>query len=203
MAFRIHQAQTKERIDYILGRKSRSSLSIKTDPEKLDAARESLQVKIAALRRTPLNSNKHSVKAMGPSVDSASSVFGQLPQKMQQGKGSCTERANSSASLQLGHHRQARVPKQRARSDYVDVPKAADGSIFAPCLRRSKGYRIGPKGSEVWVAEYFEALDELSRARPPRWRRPSPTSGVPGIVTGICKVRVEIDTLLQLEFPHL
>lgn len=79
MAFRIHQAQTKERIDYILGRKSRSSLSIKTDPEKLDAARESLQVKIAALRRTPLNSNKHSVKAMGPSVDSASSVFGQLP----------------------------------------------------------------------------------------------------------------------------
>jgi hypothetical protein len=38
-----------ERIAYFLGRKSRASLSAKTDPDKLDAARERVMKAVAAL----------------------------------------------------------------------------------------------------------------------------------------------------------
>lgn len=73
--------------------------------------------------------------------------------------------------------------------DYVFVPVANDGSIFAPYLRRDGksqdgGYTIGAKGAEESVATYDDALEKLKKMETPRWRRPNAESGNWGIVTG-------------------
>jgi hypothetical protein len=59
-----------------------------------------------------------------------------------------------------------------------------DGSRFEPSLKRGVGYRIGPKGSEVVVSTFEEALNALRSMEIPRWRRPNP-AGNWGIVSGI------------------
>lgn len=67
------------------------------------------------------------------------------------------------------------------------IPTAKDGSSFLPYCRSKNGYRIGQKGDEVLIADYWEALKELKEMPVPRWRRPSTTTGIPGIVTGIAE----------------
>lgn len=64
------------------------------------------------------------------------------------------------------------------------VPRAGDGSIFHPGLRTKSGFRIGPKGDERTVGSFREALAVLQAMPVPFWRRPSATSGTPGIVRG-------------------
>lgn len=77
------------------------------------------------------------------------------------------------------------VPVHGEFTEGVEVPVARDGSFFNTSLRGPKGYRIGKKGEE-WVVDSFEeALIELKKMADPFWRRPSRTSGVPGIVRGV------------------
>jgi hypothetical protein len=77
----------------------------------------------------------------------------------------------------------------RLVQDFLFVPIANDGSLFAPSLRRDGkghegGYTIGAKGSERVVPDYEMALDQLRNMETPRWRRPNAENGNWGIVTG-------------------
>lgn len=78
--------------------------------------------------------------------------------------------------------------------EYVFVPEADDGSQFRPSMFRQKGYQIGAKGEEVYLTDYFAALDALQSMRTARWRRPN-TVGNWGIVTAIHWVRIPKDEL--------
>lgn len=68
--------------------------------------------------------------------------------------------------------------------DYLFVPVARDGSIFAPSCASGGRFTIGEKGSETRFDSYIDALEALQRMPTPRWRRPGP-KGVPGIVAGV------------------
>jgi hypothetical protein len=60
---------------------------------------------------------------------------------------------------------------------------AKDGSTFDPVkCQRAGGYWIGPKGSEVKIANFDDAVRMLSAMRKPYWRRPN-KNGNWGIVT--------------------
>ena len=62
-------------------------------------------------------------------------------------------------------------------TDFVRVPYyiERDGkkSFFLPACRMAAGYRIGPKGEETTVPDYWEALARVSAMKPPRFRRPN------------------------------
>jgi hypothetical protein len=62
-------------------------------------------------------------------------------------------------------------------ADFVRVPYYVerDGTktFFLPTCRIAGGYRIGPKGSETTVDDYWDALARLSAMQPPRFRRPN------------------------------
>ncbi len=69
--------------------------------------------------------------------------------------------------------------------EVVFVPVARDGSWFDPATcRNARGYTVGPKGAEVPVNDYREALELLSRMATPHWRRPN-AAGNWGIVSGV------------------
>lgn len=77
--------------------------------------------------------------------------------------------------------------------DYVFVPVANDGTYFHPGLFRdgeerekagTAGFTIGPKGAELIVADFDEAVALLAKMDTPRWRRPNDGSGLWGIVSG-------------------
>lgn len=90
----------------------------------------------------------------------------------------------------------------------VMVPVDAQGQAFLPTLARPTrgagagrlGFRIGPKGEEFVVHDYFVALAALKDMRPARWRRPN-AEGNWGIVRAEPNwqpmARAEIDLLLQ------
>ncbi len=73
-------------------------------------------------------------------------------------------------------------------SDFVKIPFyiERDGSKthFLPGLRGSTGYRIGEKGSETLVLDFWEALSAVCAMPTPRFRRRN-SEGNPGIVA--CK----------------
>ncbi len=76
--------------------------------------------------------------------------------------------------------------KKAAKEDNVRIPVAADGSWFHPGLRGRHGYKIGRKGNgEVYIDDYFSAVDALQKMDPPYWRRPSPGSGKSSCVKGV------------------
>jgi hypothetical protein len=72
--------------------------------------------------------------------------------------------------------RMASEPDEAAY-DFLFVPEAADGSLFAPSCGRGpvneRRYMIGEKGRERPVADYDQALTELARMVVPKWRRPN------------------------------
>lgn len=80
-------------------------------------------------------------------------------------------------------------------SDPIFVPESKDGSRFLPELAAGNGFRIGQKGHEQVVKDFDEALTILSHMERPTWRRPSPTSGIPSIVSGVRWVRVDRNSL--------
>jgi hypothetical protein len=57
--------------------------------------------------------------------------------------------------------------------DWVFVPRAADGSLFAPDLRRAHGWTVGPRGGERSFGDYWRALEYLQKNARPCWRRPN------------------------------
>jgi hypothetical protein len=62
-------------------------------------------------------------------------------------------------------------------TEFVRVPfyLERDGkkTFFLPSCRMAGGYRIGAKGEEVTVADYWAALAQLTAMKPPRFRRPN------------------------------
>lgn len=72
------------------------------------------------------------------------------------------------------------------------VPVARDGSVFAPALRRSKGYWIGAKGSESLVPDFLDALATLTQMPLARWRRPN-AKGNWGIVSAADWAEIDVD----------
>ncbi len=87
------------------------------------------------------------------------------------------------------------MPQTQCLGDVVFVPVAKDGSWFHPSqCRNSRGYTIGPKGSETPVSDYFEALDALAKAPTPHWRRPN-SAGNWGIVAGVSWQRKELSEI--------
>lgn len=78
-----------------------------------------------------------------------------------------------------------RVYQPPRSNNHLSVPVANDGSFFHAGLKRTKGYTIGKKGDERPIKEFRKALAELEKMPKPYWRRPSKTTGVPGIVKGV------------------
>lgn len=68
-------------------------------------------------------------------------------------------------------------------NDVFLVPQARDGSVFDGACRMGKGYKVGQKGQEKTFERFVEALAALRDMPKAYWRRPSPTSGVFGIVS--------------------
>lgn len=72
--------------------------------------------------------------------------------------------------------------------EFVKVPfyieKNGNKTFFLPSLKRPKGFQIGPKGEEVYYADYWMAIKELKAMSTPRFRRPN-ENNIPGIVA--CK----------------
>jgi hypothetical protein len=63
------------------------------------------------------------------------------------------------------------------------VPQAKDGSFFNASCALKQGFKIGKKGEEVYVKDFNKAVDDLKAMPKAYWRRPSPSSGVSGIVS--------------------
>ncbi|WP_162783638.1 hypothetical protein [Devosia naphthalenivorans] len=93
-------------------------------------------------------------------------------------------------------HEEDRIPQQSPKQ--VHVPCASDGSVFHPGLRRRNGFTIGPKGSEMTLGDFDEALQALSQMSEPRWRRPN-ESGNWGIVRATSWVAMEESDLRSLK----
>ena len=68
------------------------------------------------------------------------------------------------------------VEEDEIIDDYIFVPVAKDGSIFAPSLARGRDrqvYTIGAKGSEQTFESFEEALGVLCTMTKAYWRRPN------------------------------
>ena len=69
--------------------------------------------------------------------------------------------------------------------EFIQVPYYVerDGTKthFLPSLRQGKGYRIGEKGHERVISDYWEALAAVCAMPTPRFRRKN-SAGNPGIV---------------------
>jgi hypothetical protein len=90
---------------------------------------------------------------------------------------------------------------------FIKVPfyTESDGSktFFLPNLKRPKGFQIGPKGDEVYIEDYWQALSKLMTMSPPKFRRNN-SKGNAGIVScdqdAIEEVRLDfIEELLTKE----
>lgn len=88
------------------------------------------------------------------------------------------------ATWLLGKGRFQKYQPPRSEN-HISVPVAKDGSFFNVNLKRKKGYTIGKKGEERPYELFIEALSALEKMTTPYWRRPSQTTGVPGIVRGV------------------
>ncbi len=64
------------------------------------------------------------------------------------------------------------------KSEFVSVPfyVEPDGrkTHFLPKCKEKGGYRIGAKGNEARIPDYWEALSLVTAMNPPRFRRANP-----------------------------
>lgn len=83
-------------------------------------------------------------------------------------------------------HRVAAPRSSAPDADFVLVPfyveEDGERTFFLPKLKTASGYRIGPKGNEIVITDYWEALLALSQMSPPRFRRKNQQGNL-GIVT--------------------
>jgi len=82
-------------------------------------------------------------------------------------------------------------------ADMIRTPRAADGTVFHPALRRRNGFMIGAKGAEIVVETFELALAALHEMPVPRWRRPN-AQGNWGIVKAAGWVEFTRKTLNQM-----
>jgi hypothetical protein len=74
--------------------------------------------------------------------------------------------------------------KKVSQGKEILVPYCKDGTWFHPGLVYSDGlYRVGPKGGEQTAESYQQALQMLRDMPIACWRRPSPRSGLLGMVS--------------------
>lgn len=74
--------------------------------------------------------------------------------------------------------------KSGAQAGKVFVPYCKDGTWFHPGLAYADGlYRVGPRGGEQCAESYQHALEMLRDMPVACWRRPSPVSGLLGMVS--------------------
>jgi hypothetical protein len=88
---------------------------------------------------------------------------------------------------------------QEEPNEWVFVPRAADGSLFNPDLKRMHGWTVGPRGNERPFGDYWRALEFLTQSARPCWRRPNEL-GAYNAVVGKDWVRVsraELDLQLK------
>jgi hypothetical protein len=84
------------------------------------------------------------------------------------------------------------------KEDYVNVPVATDRTCFSyHCEYKRGGYQIGPKGSEVKVSTFDEALKLLIDMPLAKWRRPN-AAGNFGLVSAVEWKRVRKSELYTL-----
>lgn len=83
------------------------------------------------------------------------------------------------------------------KRDSIEVPQAADGSLFTPDLIRWDGtYQIGPQYAEKIVDGYWMALRLMHHMSAPSWRRPGRRSKKktdPSIVKAVRWVTINKD----------
>jgi hypothetical protein len=83
--------------------------------------------------------------------------------------------------------------------DWVFVPRATDGSLFTPNLKRTHGWTVGPRGNERPFGDFWRALAFLVHSARPCWRRPNDL-GAHNLVVGKDWVRLsraELDLQLK------
>jgi len=91
------------------------------------------------------------------------------------------------------------VPSEQEKTEWVFVPRAADGSLFTPDLVRQRGWTVGPRGDERSFGDYWRALQMLQDVERPCWRRPN-EFGAYNTVLGKDWVRISRSELeLQLK----
>ena len=82
-------------------------------------------------------------------------------------------------------------------SDYVNVPVAADGTYFCfACAYKRGGYTVGPKGDEIKIECFEDALTQLTEMPLAKWRRPN-IAGNYGIVSAVEWRRIRREELSQ------
>lgn len=65
-------------------------------------------------------------------------------------------------------------------------PFAKDGTTLDETCRYKDGqFRVGSKGHEVKIRDLDEALIYMNANKLRHWRRPSATSGTPGVVVAV------------------
>jgi len=66
-------------------------------------------------------------------------------------------------------------------------PYAKDGSTLDESCRYKRDglFRVGPKGQHVTFSDLVEALDYMRKYNVNHWRRPSATTGAPGVVVAV------------------
>lgn len=82
--------------------------------------------------------------------------------------------------------------------DAIQVPVAADGTVFSPaCAYKKGGFTVGEKGDEIKVTSFEEALEYLISMPLAKWRRPN-SSGNYGIVSAVAWQPVSRDKLEKM-----
>ncbi len=91
------------------------------------------------------------------------------------------------------------VRSEQEKTEWVFVPRAADGSLFTPDLVRQRGWTVGPRGDERSFGDYWRALQMLQDVERPCWRRPN-EFGAYNTVVGRDWVRISrLELELQLK----
>lgn len=89
----------------------------------------------------------------------------------------------------------------RGTDEYLFVPEAADGSVFAPSCARGGGenehYLIGAKGNQQPFDDYDDALKALTAMNSPKWNRKNPNGNF-GIVKAARWRRISRSELAHL-----
>ena len=149
-----------ERIAAFLGTKKSEACSSRTNGAALLQARQALTLKIEKLKT--VNMQEFTPAAI------------QAPIAIE-----CIE-------CKPPHLKSLAASQIRETKNGIKVPFSRDGSYFHRGLKTSSGaYRIGAKGEEKLVHSFDEALDHLRKMPVAQWRRPSATSGKPGIVSAV------------------
>jgi hypothetical protein len=91
------------------------------------------------------------------------------------------------------------LKREQPVNQAVFLPVARDGSVFHPGEARAGRYTVGPKGVELQIDTFDDALKSLQEMPTPYWRRPN-EKGNWGIVSGIRWARfdrLELDAIAQ------